>query len=264
MFQQAIGSSATDWQHQFQQLQTEVEKANDHSPNRFALWLNKGGLLSEFKTDLERPFCRCTHGFSHYDACIYRVRRLFQQVTHPILKLLGIGQPTGKDAGFLFCVRIILSRRGGCSFQRAVKAMLGDFCRTGSLAKRVNISDLYRHFAPKIRAFQLKCKFAKGPTGIILGHGDSLQTGNNFEFLKTQHRFSFLGLVLWDASPCGEVTHPILKLLDIGQPTGKPEQPTLILTCIKTGTWWRVSSPSEAMRTARDNGLVDFEFGAET
>ncbi|EFO29118.1 hypothetical protein TRICHSKD4_4933 [Roseibium sp. TrichSKD4] len=58
--------------------------------------------------------------------------------------------------------------------------------------------------------------------------------------------------------------HPILKLLGIGQPTGKPEKPTLILTCIKTGTWWRVSRPSEAMHTARDNGLVDFEFGAET
>ncbi|EFO33937.1 hypothetical protein TRICHSKD4_1056 [Roseibium sp. TrichSKD4] len=35
----------------------------------------------------------------------------------------------------------------------------------------------------------------------------------------------------------------------------------LILSCRKTGEWWKVRNTSEAMRLARTKGLVDFEIG---
>lgn len=32
----------------------------------------------------------------------------------------------------------------------------------------------------------------------------------------------------------------------------------MILSCIKTGRWWRVISHAEAAKTRWDNGLVDY------
>ena len=33
----------------------------------------------------------------------------------------------------------------------------------------------------------------------------------------------------------------------------------MILTCLKTGRWWRCHDNAHARRIARDHGLVDYE-----
>lgn len=37
----------------------------------------------------------------------------------------------------------------------------------------------------------------------------------------------------------------------------------MILSCIKTGRWWRVANMAEAERTRWDNGVVDYEIEIE-
>ena len=37
----------------------------------------------------------------------------------------------------------------------------------------------------------------------------------------------------------------------------------MILSCIKTGRWWRVKDMAEAERIRWDNGLVDYEVEVE-